>query len=112
MTRKRHIHGIETPSRMTFESYGVKYTWETDHSDLVLSEVIEAFKKLLTAHGFDERGVLEGMRDYAEEELEILDSLNDCNGCMCTEIPEEDITLHHVVMQEKHTNEQNEQNGL
>ena len=48
-------HGVNTPSKLIFESYGVKYTWETDHSDLVLSEVIEAFKKLLIAHGFDER---------------------------------------------------------
>lgn len=101
MTRKRHIHGIETPSKMTFESYGVKYTWETDHSDLILNEVLNAFRRLLTAHGFDERGVLEEMINYAKEELEILDSLNDCDECMCMEIPEEDITIHHVVMKEK-----------
>ena len=70
MTRKRHIHGIETPSRMTFESYGVKYTWETDHSDVTLTEIFTAFKGLLVAMSFYDDQVLEAMRDFANEYLD------------------------------------------
>lgn len=92
-------HKTDTPSKIIFETYGVKYTWETDHSDLILSEVIEAFRRLLTAHGFNDKGVLEVMRNYAEEELECL---GDCDSCMCIEIPEDDVTIHHTVLKEIH----------
>ena len=40
MSETKFKHGIETPSKITFESYGVRYTWETDHSDLTLDEII------------------------------------------------------------------------
>lgn len=74
MSETKFKHGIETPSKITFESYGVRYTWETDHSDLTLDEVLDAFYKLLIAHGFNAEGVLKSMKCYAEEELEIMSS--------------------------------------
>ena len=54
---------------MTFETYGIKYTWETDHSDLELSEVMNAFYKLLIAQGFDNESILEEMERFANDEL-------------------------------------------
>ena len=89
MSENKFKHGIESPAKITFESYGVKYTWETDHSDLTLDEVLSAFYKLLIAHGFDAEGALEDMKNFAEEELEIMES---CKECTCIEIPEDDIS--------------------
>ena len=45
MSETKFKYGIETPSKITFENYGVRYTWETDHSDLTLDEVLDAFYK-------------------------------------------------------------------
>lgn len=74
MSETKFKYGIETPSKITFENYGVRYTWETDHSDLTLDEVLDAFYKLLIAHGFNAEGALKSMKYYAEEELEIMSS--------------------------------------
>lgn len=74
MSETKFKYGIETPSKITFESYGVRYTWETDHSDLTLDEVLDAFYKLLIAHGFNAECALKSMKCYAEEELEIMSS--------------------------------------
>ena len=93
MSTTKFKYRIETPSKITFESYGVRYTWETNHSDLTLSEVIDAFNKLLIAHGFNEEGILESMRDYAEEQLEVLES---CKEPMTP--PSEDVHICHTVL--------------
>ena len=93
-----------TPAIIMFETYGERYTWQTDHSDLTASEVIGVFKKLLVAQGFNEKDVLEEMRNYSEEALEMYE----CDTCFCTELPEDDITIHHTVLQTKNTNDKND----
>lgn len=93
MSKTKFKCGIETPSKIIFESYGVKYGWQTNHSDLTLDEVLVAFNKLLIAHGFNEEGILESMRDYAEEQLEILES---CKEPITP--PSEDVHIYHTVL--------------
>jgi len=67
-----HKHTI-----LSLENYGNKITWETDHSDVTLTELFDAFRGLLVGITFTDNQVLEGMRDYAEERLPEDEELNE-----------------------------------
>lgn len=61
---------IQKHTILSLENYGNKVTWETDHSDVILTELFDAFRGLLVGITFNDQQILEGMREYAEERLQ------------------------------------------
>ena len=68
---------IQKHTILSLENYGNKITWETDHSDVTLTELFDAFRGLLVGITFTDQQILEGMREYAEERLPDDDELGD-----------------------------------
>ena len=61
---------IQKHTILSLENYGNKVTWETDHSDVILTELFDAFRGLLVGITFNDHQILDGMREYAEERLQ------------------------------------------
>ncbi len=61
---------IQKHTILSLENYGNKVTWETDHSDVILTELFDAFRGLLVGITFNDQQILEGMKEYAEERLQ------------------------------------------
>jgi hypothetical protein len=59
-------------TKITVEVNGVVSTWETDRDDHSIDEVLNGFAGTLVAQTWLPITILEGMRDYAEEQLECL----------------------------------------
>ena len=62
---------------LSIENYGNKVTWETDHSDVTLTEIFDGLRGILVGITFNDQQILECMRDYAEERLPDDDELGD-----------------------------------
>lgn len=60
-------------TKITFEVDGVISTWETDRNDHSIDEVLNGFMGTLIAQTWLPITVLEGMKDFAEDQLECLD---------------------------------------
>lgn len=58
------------PTKITLQNDNNVFSWETDHSDVTLTEIFTAFKGLLVAMSFYDDQVLEAMRDFANEYLD------------------------------------------
>ena len=61
---------IQKHTILSLENYGNKVTWETDHSDVTLTELFDAFRGLLVGITFNDQQILEGMKEYVEERLQ------------------------------------------
>jgi hypothetical protein len=53
--------------KLQLESYGKKYTVETDYEDVTLTEYLDFFKGLLLQATFSESTVNQGIIEMAEE---------------------------------------------
>lgn len=51
---------------------GIKTTWESQDSDLTVSELLEAFAGLLVAQSYQPASVVRSALDYAEERHEMV----------------------------------------
>jgi hypothetical protein len=58
------------PTKIILQNDNNVFSWETDHSDVTLTEIFTAFKGLLVAMSFYDDQVLEAMRDFANEYLD------------------------------------------
>lgn len=59
-------------TKITVEVNGTVATWETGRDDHSIDEVLNGFMGTLVAQTWLPITVLEGMRDFAEEQLECL----------------------------------------
>ena len=59
-------------TKLSLENWGKIHSFETSHSDMDTTELVEAFYGLMVAATFSEIGTLEVMRDFAEERLAYL----------------------------------------
>ena len=61
-------------TRLTLESYGNVYRFETPHGDTDMDEMLYAFYGLLTAATWSPITILKAMKEFADERLEILEN--------------------------------------
>lgn len=61
---------IKQPTILSLVTYNNKFTWETDHSDINIDDLLEAFYGLCVGVTFAPEAVLQGMKDFAEERLD------------------------------------------
>ena len=62
----------EQITRITMQVGDVKTSWEVPYTDCGIDDILSAFTGLLVSHTWLPVTVLEGMKTYAEEELEVL----------------------------------------
>lgn len=62
----------EKITRITMQVGDVKTCWEAPYTDCKMDDLLTAFTGLLVSHTWLPVTVLEGMKTYAEEELEVL----------------------------------------
>ena len=58
---------------LTLESYGNVYRFETDHCDCDMDEMLYAFYGLLTAATWSPITILQSMKGFVDERLELLE---------------------------------------
>jgi hypothetical protein len=58
-------------TRLTLESYGNVYRFEADHCDCDMDEILYAFYGLLTAATWSPITILQAMKQFADERLEL-----------------------------------------
>jgi hypothetical protein len=61
-------------TRLTLESYGNVYRFEADHCDCDMNEMLYAFYGLLTAATWSPITILQEMKQFADERLELLEN--------------------------------------
>ena len=61
-------------TRLTLESYGNVYRFEANHCDSDMDEILYAFYGLLTAATWSPITILQSMREFADERLELLEN--------------------------------------
>ena len=59
---------------LTLESYGNVYSFEADHCDSDMGEMLYAFYGLLTAATWSPITILQAMKQFADERLELLEN--------------------------------------
>ena len=64
----------EENTRLTLESYGNVYRFEADHCDSDMDEMLYAFYGLLTAATWSPITILQAMKQFADERLELLEN--------------------------------------
>ena len=62
----------EENTRLTLESYGNVYRFEADYYDCDMNEMLYAFYGLLTAATWSPITILQSMKQFADERLELL----------------------------------------
>ena len=67
-------HSKEENTRLTLESYGNVYRFEADHCDCDMEEMLYAFYGLLTAATWSPITILQAMKQFADERLELLEN--------------------------------------
>lgn len=60
-------------TRLTLESYGNVYRFEANHCDSDMDEILYAFYGLLTAATWSPITILQAMKQFADERLELLE---------------------------------------
>lgn len=61
-------------TRLTLESYGNVYRFEADHCDCDMEEMLYAFYGLLTAATWSPITILQEMKQFADERLELMEN--------------------------------------
>jgi hypothetical protein len=61
-------------TRLTLESYGNVYRFEANHCDSDMDEMLYAFYGLLTAATWSPITILQAMKQFADERLELLEN--------------------------------------
>lgn len=64
----------EENTRLTLESYGNVYRFEADHCDCDMEEMLYAFYGLLTAATWSPITILQSMKEFSDERLELLEN--------------------------------------
>lgn len=64
----------EENTRLTLESYGNVYRFEANHCDSDMDEMLYAFYGLLTAATWSPTTILQAMKEFADERLELLEN--------------------------------------
>lgn len=64
----------EENTRLTLESYGNVYRFEANHCDSDMDEMLYAFYGLLTAATWSPITILQAMKQFADERLELLEN--------------------------------------
>ena len=64
----------EENTRLTLESYGNVYRFEANHCDSDMDEMLYAFYGLLTAATWSPITILQAMKQFADERLELMEN--------------------------------------
>jgi hypothetical protein len=64
----------EENTRLTLESYGNVYRFEADHCGCDMDEMLYAFYGLLTAATWSPITILQSMKQFTDERLELLEN--------------------------------------
>lgn len=54
-------------TRLTFENYGAKYSWETPHNDVDIDDIINAFYGILIGATWQPVTIVEAFKDFVND---------------------------------------------
>ena len=67
------MYNEKSKTKLTLENYGNTMSWESPYNDVSMDNLLYAFYGLCVAATWNPRTVLEGMRDFVDERLYLLE---------------------------------------
>ena len=58
---------MEEPTKITMSSYDTTVSWEVNYSDVSIQKILEGVVSYLLGLTFSKEVILDGMKDYIEE---------------------------------------------